>query len=92
MESLAKSINFFRASSIGGASSTISFVIFVSSWTSYGMSILGLTKVENLSFICPSSSKTAPISVILSPVTENPVVSISKTTSVRYSAFMMHVH
>ena len=46
------------------------------------MGSLGFTKVEKLSTISPSVILTAPISIILFSVAENPVVSISNTTKV----------
>ena len=54
----------------------VSSVIFA------GIGIPGFAKVEKVSVICPFSTFTAPISVILSRFAERPVVSISKQINV----------
>ena len=71
--------NCGSTTSIVGASSTISSVILVRFVISKGIGRSGFTKVLNLSTICPFSTFTAPISIILSRIELNPVVSISKT-------------
>ena len=78
----AKSKNPFKASSILGASFTISGVMCVNSCTSLGILLSGFTNVENSSIACPSFTFTAAISVIASLPGVNPVVSISKTVYV----------
>ena len=75
-----KSRNFGSTTSIVSASTTISSVILVSCVILNGIGILGLTKVLNRSVITPLSTLTAPISMILSWIGLNPVVSRSKTT------------
>ena len=64
---------------------TISSVMLVSFSISKGIGTCGLTKVENFSVIVPSTTLTAPISIILSFWLLNPVVSISKTTAGHFS-------
>ena len=52
---------------------------------SKGIGLSGLTKVLNLSTISPFTTLTAPISMILSRIELNPVVSMSKTIYVSSS-------
>ena len=77
-------------SSISGASSTISFEIWVSSVTSYGISMVGLTKVENFSTMLPFSIFTAPSSMIWSNSGLSPVVSTSNTTMLWSMIFRLY--
>ena len=78
--SFANSRNCGRITSIFGYSITISSVILVSLVISKGIGLSGFTKVLNLSIILPLTTFTAPISMILSFMALNPVVSISNTT------------
>ena len=64
------------------ASTTMESSIPVSCSILYGIGILGLTKVENLSTTFLFCILTAPISMILSLTGERPVVSKSNTTYV----------
>ena len=80
VQSLQNSINSGRISSITGAEITISSRIEVNSSILKGIGTWGLTKVENLSTIAPSTTLTAPISIILFCSGLKPVVSKSKTT------------
>ena len=66
--------------SIVGADTTISSLIDVSSSILKGIGTCGFTNVEYLSTIFPSTTFTAPISMILFFSGLNPVVSISNTT------------
>ena len=72
--------NCGRISSIVPASFTISSVIVVSWVILYGIGRSGLTNSLNVSLISPSTTLTAPISIIRSLTLLNPVVSISNTT------------
>ena len=74
--------NLGKISVMTGASATISFVMPVSLVISAGMGRSGFTKVLKRSIILPSTTFTAPISVMLSVSLESPVVSISNTTKV----------
>ena len=86
---LIKSKNFGRTVSIFSASFTISFVIAVSSVISFGISLSGFTKYENLSITLLFFIFTAPISIILSVKGSKPVVSISNTTYSAVSMFLL---
>jgi len=79
-ESPINSINLGSISSIDCASLTISSLIPVNSIILYGIGRLGLTNSLKLSIISPFLILTAPISIILSFLDENPVVSKSNTT------------
>ena len=74
--------NCGRITSIFGYGSTMESLIPVSFSISKGMGTSGFTKVENLSVILPSTTFTAPISIILFFLGLKPVVSISNTTKV----------
>ena len=73
--------------SILGASSTMSSLMDVSCSILYGIGTSGLTKVEKRSVIAPSTTLTAPISMILFLSGLKPVVSRSNTT---YRAYPLH--
>jgi hypothetical protein len=75
-----KSRNAGRASVIGGALATISSVMPVSRATKGGMRCRGFTSVANVSVSRPSTTRTAPISVMPDAAGPPPVVSRSKTT------------
>ena len=81
-ESLQKSINFSSSSSKDGQPATVASSIVVNSVILYGIWKPGSVNSEKLSMTLPSCIFTAPISIILSSMAENPVVSTSKTTKV----------
>ena len=81
-ESPINSKNLGNISSIPSASLTISSLIPVNSIILYGIGLLGFTNSLKLSTITPFLIFTAPISIILSFLDENPVVSKSNTTYV----------
>ena len=62
------------------APATILSLMLVSFSIRNGIGIFGFTNSEKRPVMIPFSTRTAPISIILSAIAENPVVSISKTT------------
>ena len=65
---------------MAGASMTIWSLMPVSCSILKGMGTWGFTNSEKRETIFPSSTRTAPISIILFFTEEKPVVSMSKTT------------
>ena len=76
------SLNSVSTSSISGASTSISSVMWVKFLIVSDNFSWGLLKRSNLSMISPSCTLTAASSIILSYWLESPVVSTSKTTYV----------
>ncbi len=74
--------NSGKTSSTAGAPNTISSRMPVSSSILNGIGTCGFTKAENRSVTFPSSTFTAPISMMRLLIGEKPVVSKSNTTNV----------
>ena len=76
-----KSARRATASVAPGASATSSSLMFVSSWISFGMGRVGLTKVWKRSVTSRPEMRAAAISISSQSRNERPVVSVSSTTT-----------